>query len=119
MSKRDEKITEAISLDGFEYKGQFYKAMTIASLLQLERLKSPYAVGGDQLRSLVDLLYMASHDVKEVRKMTIEQWDDVVSDYADTLTLTDLQDLGELIRNRNDVDAATIILPKEDTGKKK
>jgi hypothetical protein len=115
---REEKITESISTDGFTYKGVHYKSMTTRTLLLLEKYKSPFYYGGDQLKGLMDFLYIVSHDPKEVSKIPFEKWDEVIFDFADTLTAEDLKNLGEYAQNTNDVNSSTIVEVREEAKKK-
>lgn len=115
---RDEKIINAVSTEGFTYKGVMYKALTPRGLLILEKHKSPFYSGGNALKGLFDYLYVCSQDPKKVQSITLEDWDDTIYEYADSFTQDDLAELGRLSQEFNDLQASTIVEVKS-TGEKK
>lgn len=119
MKTRDQKITDAITNDGFTYNDTFYRALSTRMLLLLEKFKSPFYTGGDQMRGLMDFLYIASGDLREIQRMTPSEFEDAVFEFADTLTTEDLNNLGKLSRSSNDDSASTVIQVKEDASGKK
>lgn len=119
MKTRDEKITEAVTTDGFQYKDRFYKSLSTRMLMLLEKFKSPYYFGGDQLKGLMDYLYIASSDAKTLQRLPVEEFNDAVYDYADTLTSEDLSELGKLAQKFNDNASATVVEVREDSDSKK
>lgn len=120
MKTREEKITEAIVQDGFEYKGKFYKSLSTRMLLLFERFKSPQYYGGDQLRGLLDYLFVSSYsDSKLLQRITIDEFDDLVYEYADSITSEDLTELGKLFTKFNENAQSTVVDVREDSDKKK
>jgi len=115
---REEKINNAITSDGFVYKGVHYKPMSVRTLLLFEKYKSPFFYGGDQLRGLMDFLYISSHDPKQVAKIPLEQWDDTILDYADNFTADDLVTLGQMAEQSSENNAASIVEVRNDSQKK-
>jgi hypothetical protein len=116
--KREEKIVNAITDSGFEYKGREYKPLTTRTLLILEKFKSTFYVGGDQLRGLMDYLYVACHDPKVINRFTTEQWEDGILDFAEEFSPEDLKTLSELVKTANDDSASTIVEVREESEKK-
>lgn len=115
---RDEKVLNAVSTEGFTYKGITYKALTPRGLLLLEKHKSPFYVGGEALKGLFDYLYVCSQDPKKLVKISKEDWDDVIYEFADTFSQEDLTELGRLTQEFNELQASTIVEAKN-TGEKK
>jgi len=116
---RDEKITHAVTTEGFEYKGVFYKTLSTRILMLLEKFKSPYYYGGDQLKGLMDYLYIASHDPKQVQRISFEEFDDIIFEFSDSLTAEDLANLGKIVQGISDESSSTVIEVKEDRNSKK
>lgn len=115
---RDEKIVNAVTSEGFTYKGVLYKALTPRGLLLLEKHKSPFYTGGNALKGLFDYLYVCSQDPKKIQAISTDDWDDVIYDYADQFNQYDLSELGRLSQEFNDLQSSTIIEAKN-TGEKK
>lgn len=115
---RDEKILNAVTTEGFTYKGVTYKALTPRGLLLLEKHKSPFYIGGDPLKGLFDYLYICSQDPKEVTKIPVDKWDEVIYDFADTFSQDDLTELGNLTQEFNDLQSSTIVEVKSHGEKK-
>ena len=116
---REEKITEAVTNDGFIFKGVHYKPVTTRMLMLLEKFKSPYYVGGDQLKGLMDLLFICTSDLKAIQRYTSEEFDDAVYEFADRFTAEDLAALGQITKEREKVDTATIVEVRATDSKKK
>jgi hypothetical protein len=116
---REEKITEAIVQDGFQYKDRFYKSLSTRMLMLLEKFKSPYYFGGDQLKGLMDYLFIASSEPKTLQRLPIDEFDDLVYEYADSLVAEDLAKLGELAKAFNDNASSTVVEVREDSDSKK
>ena len=115
---REQQIVEAISEDGFTYKGVLYKSMTPRMLLLLEKFNSPFYYGGSQLRGLMDFLYIASNDPKEIARIPITEFEERVFEYSDTFTSEDLGNLGKLASEWNERNAATMVEVRDTTKKK-
>lgn len=115
---RDEKVLNAVSTEGFTYKGVMYRALTPRGLLLLEKHKSPFYVGGDVLKGLFDYLYVCSQDPKELVKIPTDKWDEIIFEFADNFNQEDLNELGRLTQEFNDLQSATIVEVKS-TGEKK
>jgi hypothetical protein len=116
---RDEKVTNAITNEGFEYKGLFYKSLSTRMLLLLEKFKSPFYFGGDPMKGLMDFLYIAQGDQKAIQRMTPSEFEDAVFDFSDDLTPDDLNGLKVLADNMNTESSSTVVEIKEDNSKKK
>jgi hypothetical protein len=119
MSKRENQIISGILNDGFEFKGIKFKPMSARILLLLEKVKSPFYVGGDQLRGLLDFLFIASKESRDVLKAINEgTWDETIMEYADSFTADDLQDLAELVEAQSE-DASAAVVDVKSTAEKK
>src|SRR6188474_2003162 len=118
MKNRDEKVVSAITDGGLEYKGRTYQPLTTRTLLLLEKFKSPFYLGGDQLRGLMDYLFIASHDPKVINKLSPEQWEDEILDFAEGFTADDLTALGEMVKTANQDSSSTIVEVREESEKK-
>lgn len=115
---RDEKIVNAVTTEGFTYKGVLYKALTPRGLLILEKHKSPFFSGGSALKGLFDYLYVCSQEPKAVQSISLDDWDDIIYDYADQFTQEDLAELGRLSKEFNEIQSSTIVEAKK-VGEKK
>ena len=116
---REEKITEAVTNDGFIFKGVHYKPVTTRMLMLLEKFKSPYYVGGDQLKGLMDLLFICTSDLRAIQRYTSEEFDDAVYEFADGFTAEDLAALGEITKEKEKIDTSTIVEVRAPDSKKK
>jgi len=116
--KREKKITSAIADNGFTFKDRHYKPISTRSLLILEQFESPFFEGTFPVKSLLDMLYISTHDAKECALMTKEQWNEAVSEFGDEFTPHDLELIGEIVRGENEKVASTVVDVKE-SGEKK
>ena len=117
--QREEKVVNAIITDGFVYKGIKYKTLTTRMLLLMEKFKSPFYTGGDQLKGLMDYLYISSQDLKKIQTMTDEEFQDAVFDFADNFTALDLKELGEQVDKYSETASATLVEVRETGDEKK
>lgn len=117
--KREEKIVDSISTEGFEYKNIRYKTLTTRMLLLMEKFKSPFYTGGDQLKGLMDYLYLGSGDLKKIQSMSKEEFDDAVYEFSDKFTALDLEELGRQVNSFVDNASATLVEVREGSDEKK
>lgn len=121
-TKRNTQRIAGILSEGFEFKGMNFKPMSARILLLLEKAKSPFYHGGDQLRGLLDVLFISSHESRAVLKALNEStWDETIMDFADQFSAEDLQDLAEIVEEQNDQASSAVVQVKEkaDADKKK
>jgi len=116
---REEKITDAVTNEGFHFKDIHYKPVTTRMLMLLEKFKSPYYVGGDQLKGLMDLLFICTSDLKLIQRYNSEEFDDAVYEFADNFTAEDLAALGKITKENEKIDTATIVEVRASDNKKK
>ena len=116
---REEKITDAVTNEGFYFKDVHYKPVTTRMLMLLEKFKSPYYVGGDQLKGLMDLLFICTSDLKLIQRYNSEEFDDAVYEFADNFTAEDLEALGKITKEKEKIDTATIVEVRSSSDKKK
>lgn len=120
MKNRDEQILNGILSDGFEFKGVKYRPISARSLLFLEKVKSPYYIGGDQLRGLLDFLFISSKETKDILKACNTDWDEAIMEFAEQFSMEDLKELGEIVNAQGDDAAAAVIeVRNKATDKKK
>lgn len=123
-NKRDNQRVNGILSNGFEFKGITFKPMSARILLQLEKAKSPFYHGGDHLRGLLDFLFIASNESREVLKaLNGDTWEETIMDFADQFTADDLQELTAIVEEQNQDASAAVVKVKEkaqaDSDKKK
>jgi hypothetical protein len=117
---RDKRIVNGFLAAGFDFKGISYRPLTARTLLLLEKAGSPFYFGGDQLRGLLDLLFISSHDSREIlAAINGEAFDEVILDYAETFSPDDLNELGQLVDRSNADAAAAVVEVKEKAGSPK
>lgn len=117
---RDEKLIRGYLNNGFTFKGVHYKPLSARTLLLLERVQSPFYHGGNNLKGLIDFLYISSHDSADVLKLINDDtFEAVIYDFADTFSPEDLNDLGEIVSKQNeDIGAAMVEVRNDDSEKK-
>jgi hypothetical protein len=121
-NKRDSKIVNGFLNEGFEFKGVHYKPLSARTLLLLEKAKSPFYFGGDQLRGLLDWLFISSNESSVIlNAIRDDEYDSLIMDFAETFSTEDIETLGELMNESNEDAASAIVDIKEskDTAKKK
>lgn len=119
MKDRKEKIVSGFLDSGFSHKGIDYKPITARTLLLLERCQSPYYFGGNQLRGLLDVLYIGSHDSKTVLAAMNDSWEETILEYAENFTTEDLTSLGSIVNIANENCSASVVEARDDGTKKK
>jgi hypothetical protein len=119
MKDRDTKIVNGILSEGFEFKGVHYRPISARSLLFLEKVKSPYYLGGDQLRGLLDFLFISSKETKDILKACNTDWDEAIMEFAEQFSMDDLAELGKIVDNENDEAASAVVEVREKAGDKK
>lgn len=119
MKNRDEQIVNGILSAGFEFKGVAYRPISARSLLFLQRVKSPYYVGGDQLRGLLDFLFISSKETKDILKACNTDWDEAIMDFAEQFTMDDLAELGNIVNEQNDNAASAVVEVRDKATDKK
>lgn len=116
---RNDKLISGFLDSGFDFKGIHYNPISARTLLLLERCKSPYYFGGNQLRGLLDCLYICSHSSKEVLAVSPDDWEVMILDYADSFATEDLTELGDIVNKSNEDSAAAVVEVRNNDGKKK
>ena len=118
---RNTKLVSGFLANGFDFKNTHYNPITARTLILLEKCKSPYYFGGDQLKGLLDVLYISSHDSKSIlSSINNEEWEELIIDFADQFTPSDLEALGNLINTANeDASAAVVEIKDSEVTKKK
>jgi hypothetical protein len=119
MKNRDEKIVNGILSNGFEFKGVHYRPISARSLLFLEKVKSPYYVGGDQLRGLLDFLFISSKESKDILKAINTDWDEAIMEFADEFSMEDLTELSKIVGDQGDDAASAVVEVREKASDKK
>jgi hypothetical protein len=119
MKNRDEQIVNGILSNGFEFKGEKYRPISARSLLFLERVKSPYYVGGDQLRGLLDFLFISSKESREILKAINTDWDEAIMEFADGFSMEDLTELSKIVGEQGDDAASAVVEIREKATDKK
>lgn len=120
-NKRDTQIVNGILSDGFEFKGMHFKPMSARILIMLEKAKSPFYFGGDQLRGLLDFLFISSQETRDVLKaLNTDTFEEAVMEFAELFSPGDLQELSKIIEKQNeDSSSAVVEVREKDSGKKK
>ena len=119
MKDRDTQIVNGILSEGFQFKGVHYRPISARSLLFLERVKSPYYVGGDQLRGLLDFLFISSKETKDILKAINTDWDEAIMEFAEGFSMDDLNELSKIVEEENDNAAAAVVEARDKGDKKK
>ncbi len=118
--KRDARIVSGFLNEGFEFKGTNYKPLSTRTLLLLEQAKSPFYFGGNQLRGLLDWLYVSSKDSSEILRVIKEDsFDAAIMDFAEQFSALDIEELGNLMNESNEDAASAIVEIKGKTGSEK
>jgi hypothetical protein len=87
--------------------------------LFLERVKSPYYVGGDQLRGLLDFLFISSKESREILKAINTDWDEAIMEFADGFSMEDLTELSKIVGEQGDDAASAVVEIREKATDKK
>jgi hypothetical protein len=119
MKDRDTKIVNGILTEGFEFKGIHYRPISARSLILLEKVKSPYYLGGDQVRGLLDFLFISSKETKDILKAFNDDWDVAIMDFAEEFTMEDLSELSKIVNDQGDDAAAAVVEVREKASDKK
>jgi hypothetical protein len=119
MKDRDTKIVNGILTEGFEFKGVHYRPISARSLLFLEKVKSPYYFGGDQLRGLLDFLFISSKETKDILKAFNDDWDEAIMNFAEEFTMDDPTKLGNIVNEQGDDAASAVVEVREKASDKK
>lgn len=107
---RETKQVRGFLDDGFTFKDIYFKPMTIRTLLILERVGSPFYLGGDQLRGLIDYLYISSTDSKEIMNaITTDNFELAVMDFAEQFSSSDMDELNKIVAENSKDISSTLI----------
>lgn len=110
MKDRQELRSGAFLQAEFEFKGLTVKPITARTLLLLEKMKSPFYFGGEQLKGLIDVIYVCSRPASDVlRQINNNTIEEAIYDFADTFSAEDLNALNEIVTNTNNEVAATVV----------
>ena len=98
----DTKQAKAFNNTGFTFKGVKYKGFNLALLSILGEIESTFFTTQD-LRGVLDYLFIASHDSDEVRDLidngTIKK---AILKYGENFEFSDIKDIQELIKIESD-----------------
>ncbi len=107
---REEKQVRGFLNDGFTYKDTYFRPMTTRTLLLLERVKSPYYSGGDQIRGMMEFLFISSTDSKEIVKLiTNDEFESAVLDFSEQYEVSDVEHLAKLIQSNSEDASSTLV----------
>ncbi len=107
---REEKQVRGFLNEGFTYKDTYFRPMTTRTLLILENVKSPYFSGGDQIRGMMEFLFISSTDSKEIIKLIREDnFDAAVLDFSEQYEVSDVEHLANLMQTNNE-DASSALV---------
>lgn len=117
--KNEKKQYESFNNSGFTFKGQKYKGFNLSLLSILGEIESSFFTDQD-LKGILDYLFVASHDSDEVRDLidagTIRK---AILKYGESFSIGDVGELQKLIKEESDkVEAMMVDVRDDDTAKK-
>lgn len=76
------------------------KDITLGTLTFMTKKKCAIMSGGADIEAFIEFLYIHTHDLKELRKMTEEEYREKIDDFIDQIPLSSLKEITEAVNEK-------------------
>lgn len=119
-TNRETQLVNGFFDTGFDYLGVQYRPLTLREIGILIKANSTYWTGGNEILTIIDILYVTSHPANECLKSISDgTWEEKVSEFSGQFKMLDIIEMGQKINEANVEANAAVVEIKEANSKKK